>query len=82
MFSKIRQSISAREAFELVQADLRQVEQEISVESVASVEAITTINQYLQAGGVSVCGRPCCCCARSCLLRQTMLRGGWRQWWR
>jgi octaprenyl-diphosphate synthase len=51
MFSKIRQSIGARAAFDLVQADLREVEREISVESVASVEAITTINQYLQAGG-------------------------------
>ncbi|HEY7303283.1 MAG TPA: polyprenyl synthetase family protein [Bryobacteraceae bacterium] len=51
MFSKIRQSITAREAFEIVEPDLEQVEQEISVESVASVEAITTINQYLQAGG-------------------------------
>ena len=51
MFSKIKQSITAREVFELVQSDLKRVEQEISVESVASVEAITTINQYLQAGG-------------------------------
>ncbi len=51
MFSKLRQSITAREAFELVEQDLRAVEREISVESVASVEAITTINQYLQAGG-------------------------------
>ena len=51
MFSKIRQSISAREAFDLVKADLRAVEQEIGIESVASVEAITTINQYLQSGG-------------------------------
>ncbi|MBV8897251.1 MAG: polyprenyl synthetase family protein [Acidobacteriaceae bacterium] len=51
MLSKVRRSLSAREAFELVQADLKEVEREISVESVASVEAITTINQYLQAGG-------------------------------
>lgn len=51
MFTKIRQSITAREAFDLVKADLSEVEREISVESVASVEAITTINQYLQAGG-------------------------------
>src|SRR6185437_2901927 len=51
MFSKIRQSITAREAFEIVEPDLQEVEREISVESVASVEAITTINQYLQAGG-------------------------------
>ena len=51
MFGRIRQSMTAHEAFDLVQADLRWVEQEISAESVASVEAITTINQYLQAGG-------------------------------
>ena len=51
MFSKIRQNITARDAFDLVQADLQEVEREISVESVASVDAITTINQYLQAGG-------------------------------
>jgi octaprenyl-diphosphate synthase len=51
MFSKVRQSIVAREIFELVQPDLALVEQEIGFESVASVEAITTINQYLHAGG-------------------------------
>lgn len=51
MFSKIRQSLTAQEIFDLVQEDLKQVEQEISVESIASVEAISTINQYLQAGG-------------------------------
>lgn len=51
MFGRIRQSMTAHEAFDLVQADLQWVEQEISAESVASVEAITTINQYLQAGG-------------------------------
>jgi octaprenyl-diphosphate synthase len=51
MFSKIRQSVLAHEIFELVQPDLKLVEQEIGCESVASVEAITTINQYLHAGG-------------------------------
>jgi octaprenyl-diphosphate synthase len=51
MFSKLRQSITAREAFELVEEDLQAVEREIGVESVACVDAITTINQYLQAGG-------------------------------
>ncbi len=51
MFSKIRQSASVREAFELVKADLLAVEQEIGTESAASLETITTINQYLQAGG-------------------------------
>lgn len=51
MFSKIRQSIVAHEIIDLVRADLALVEQEIGFESVASVEAITTINQYLHAGG-------------------------------
>ena len=51
MLSRIRQSIVAHEIFELVQPDLELVEQEIGVESVASVEAITTISQYLHAGG-------------------------------
>ncbi len=51
MFSRIRQSITAREAFEIVEPDLEAVEREISIESVASAEAITAINQYLQAGG-------------------------------
>ncbi len=51
MFSNIRQSLSAREAFELVQSELEQVEREITIESVASVDALTTINRYLQVGG-------------------------------
>ncbi len=51
MLSKIRQSMTAREAFDLVKDDLLEVEREISVESIASVDAFTTINQYLQAGG-------------------------------
>ncbi len=51
MFSKLRQSVSAREAFDLVKPDLIEVEREISAESAASLETITTINQYLQAGG-------------------------------
>ncbi len=51
MFSKLRQSISAREAFELVKSDLVEVEREIGAESAASLTTITTINQYLQAGG-------------------------------
>jgi octaprenyl-diphosphate synthase len=51
MFSKIRQSVLAHEIIELVRSDLTSVEREIGSESVASVEAITTINQYLHAGG-------------------------------
>jgi len=51
MFSKIGQSLTAREIFELVRSDLEKVEREISLESVASVEAVTSIGQYLQASG-------------------------------
>ena len=51
MFSNIGQSLSAREILELVRPDLEKVEREISLESVASVEAVTSIGQYLQAGG-------------------------------
>ena len=51
MFSNLLQSLSAREAFALVEHDLQEVEREISLESIASVEALTTINRYLQVGG-------------------------------
>jgi octaprenyl-diphosphate synthase len=75
MFNKIRQSVAAREVFELVRADLLEVEREISAESAASVETVTAINQYLQAGGgkrlrpalLLLCGRlfgPANDCAR------------------
>ena len=51
MFSKIGQSLTAREILDLVRSDLDKVEREISLESIASVEAVTSIGQYLQAGG-------------------------------
>lgn len=51
MFSKISQSLTAREILDLVRSDLEKVEREISLESVASVEAVTSIGQYLQTGG-------------------------------
>jgi octaprenyl-diphosphate synthase len=50
-FGKIGQTLSALEIFDLVRADLDQVEREIGLESVASVEAVNYINQYLQSGG-------------------------------
>src|SRR5579864_2895609 len=49
--SKLGQSLTARDIFDLVKDDLERVEREISLESVASVDAVTTIGQYLQAGG-------------------------------
>jgi octaprenyl-diphosphate synthase len=50
-FGKIGHALTALEIFDLVRADLEKVEREIGLESVASVEAINYINQYLQAGG-------------------------------
>jgi octaprenyl-diphosphate synthase len=49
--SKLGQTLSAREILDLVKDDLAKVEREISLESVASVDAVTTISRYLQDGG-------------------------------
>ena len=49
--SKLGQRLTARDIFNLVKDDLERVEREISLESVASVDAVTTISSYLQAGG-------------------------------
>ncbi len=51
MTGKAGGSLTAHEIVELVQADLLNVEREISREWVASVDAITTIGRYLQASG-------------------------------
>ena len=45
------QALAATELYELVREDLQQVDREISLRSVASVDAITTIGRYLQQGG-------------------------------
>jgi octaprenyl-diphosphate synthase len=44
-------SLTALEIFDLVRTDLDQVEREIGLESVASIDAVTYIGQYLQSGG-------------------------------
>ena len=49
--SKIGQTLSAMEILDLVRTDLDRVESVISLESIASVDAVTTISRYLQAGG-------------------------------
>src|SRR5271156_5959789 len=48
---RLGQTLTAREIFELVKKDLERVEREITLESVASVDAVTTISRYLQDGG-------------------------------
>ncbi|MEO8096580.1 MAG: polyprenyl synthetase family protein [Acidobacteriota bacterium] len=50
-FGNLGQKLTALEIYDLVRHDLDQVEKEIGLESVASVEAITYISQYLQTGG-------------------------------
>src|ERR1700676_3915245 len=46
-----KQALSARDIFDLVREDLEQVEKAINVESLASVETVTTIGRYLQQSG-------------------------------
>jgi octaprenyl-diphosphate synthase len=48
---KLRQALTAKEIFDLIQDDLVLVEKHISAESVASVEAVTAIGQYLHSSG-------------------------------
>src|SRR2546429_4149059 len=50
-FGKLGQALTAREIFDLIHDDLEQVEKRITVESVASVDAVTAIGQYLQSAG-------------------------------
>jgi octaprenyl-diphosphate synthase len=50
-FGKISQKLTALEIHDLVRDDLEQVEKEIALESISSVDAITYIGQYLQTGG-------------------------------
>jgi octaprenyl-diphosphate synthase len=48
---KLGQALTAREVFHLIEHDLEQVERMITLESVASVDAVTAIGQYLQSSG-------------------------------
>jgi len=48
---KLGQAITGKEIFDLIHDDLERVEKEISLESVASVEVVTQIGQYLQESG-------------------------------
>src|SRR5437763_7425623 len=50
-FGKLGQTLTALEIFDLVRSDLDRVEREIGLESIASVDAVTTIGCYLQSGG-------------------------------
>ena len=77
------QSLTAKEILELVQRDLEPSNREISLESVASVEAVTTIAQYLQAGGGKRL-RPILVLlsARFGRTVRAIAPSGWLPWWR
>jgi octaprenyl-diphosphate synthase len=48
---KLGRALTAREIFDLIQEELEQVERKLTAESVASVDAVTAIGQYLQSSG-------------------------------
>lgn len=48
---RVSGALTAREIFDLVREDLERVENAINVESLASVETVTTIGRYLQESG-------------------------------
>src|SRR3982751_4665880 len=48
---KLGQALTAKEIFDLIQHELVEVEKHITAESVASVDAVTAIGQYLQSAG-------------------------------
>ena len=79
---KIGQSLTALEIFDLVKDDLEQVEREIGLESVASVDAVTSIGQYLQSGGGKRL-RPILVLLFAAVGRRvTMDPSAWPPWWR
>ena len=48
---KLGQVITGKEIFDLIHDDLERVEKEISLETVALVDVVTQIGQYLQESG-------------------------------
>jgi octaprenyl-diphosphate synthase len=48
---KLGQALTTREIFDLIQDDLVEVERKLSAESIASVDTVTAIGQYLQSAG-------------------------------
>jgi octaprenyl-diphosphate synthase len=50
-FSKLGRSLTAKEILDLVQDDLRKVEREIGLESMASGTVVSTISQHLNGNG-------------------------------
>ena len=82
-FGNLGRSLTALEIFDLVRDDLNQVEREIGLESVASVEAVTYIGQYLQIRRRKTSAADSGFTVREAVFAKTA-RGwcAWRRWWR
>ena len=50
-FGKLGQTFSALEIYQIVKDDLKSVEEEIRLESIASIDTISAITKHLHAGG-------------------------------
>jgi octaprenyl-diphosphate synthase len=48
---KLRQALTARELFDLIQEELEHVEKKLTAESVAPLDTVTAIGQYLHSSG-------------------------------
>ena len=82
MTDKAGSPLAAHEIMELLQEDLVRVEREISLEWVASVEAITTIGRYLQASGGKRLRPSMVLLARNSPAHAARARSGWARWWK
>ena len=82
---KLGQAFTAREIFDLIQDELEQVEKRITAESVASVDAVTAIGQYLQSSGGKRL-RPALLLLSAKLASATAISSArpfnWAPWWR
>ncbi len=79
---KLGQVLTAREIFDLVHEELEQVEKKITAESVASVEAVTAIGQYLQASGGKRLRPALLLLLPSCAATPERRPSSWERWWR
>ena len=82
-FGKLGRSLTALEIFDLVRHDLDQVEREIGLESIASVEAVTYIGQYLQTGRRQASApHPGAALRKTISANRTPCWSAWPPWWR
>ena len=81
---KLRQALTARELFNLIQDELDQVEKKLTTESVAPLDTVTAIGQYLHSSGGKRLRPALLCCLPSLPARRSgpgQLRFNWARWW-